>query len=105
MVMLRVKKISYNSLPCDLKMTKIYFLGRTIENISPDILNEQIRLMADLVLCCLLANIRSFIWFAILADEATDVKFNEQMCVAIRWVDEVYEIHEGPLGLVQVPST
>ena len=56
--------------------------------LSPDILNEQIRLMADSVLRALLSDIKSSNWFAILADEATDVKFNEQMCVAIRWVDD-----------------
>ena len=61
--------------------------------------------MADSVLRGLLSDIRSSTWFAILADEATDIKFNEQMCVAIRWVDEVYEVHEGPLGLIQVPHT
>ena len=56
--------------------------------------------MADSVLRGLLSDIRSSTWFAILADEATE--FNEQMCVAIRWVDDVYEVHEGPLGLIQV---
>lgn len=52
--------------------------------LSPDIFNEEIRLMADFVLCALLSDVRSSTWFSILADEATDVKFNEQMCVAIR---------------------
>ena len=73
--------------------------------LSPDILNEQIRLMADSVLRGLLSEMRLAPWFSILADEATDVKFNEQMCIAIRWVDETYEVQEGPLGLIQVPST
>lgn len=27
------------------------------------------------------------------------------MCVAIRWVDNNYEVHEDPIGLVQVPKT
>ena len=58
--------------------------------------------MADFVPCTLLSDIRSSTWFSILADEATDVKFNEQMCVALGWVDEVYEVHEGPLGLIQL---
>ena len=61
--------------------------------------------MADFVLRAVLSDIRDSTWFAIMADEATDIKFNEQMCVAIRWVDGVYEVHEGPLGLIQVPRT
>ena len=61
--------------------------------------------MADSVLRGMLSDIRSSTWFAILAYEATDIKFNEQMCVTIRWVDEVYEVHEGPLGLIEVPLT
>lgn len=38
-----------------------------------------------------------------LADEATE--FNEQMCVAFRWVDEMYEIKKDPIGLIQVLRT
>lgn len=73
--------------------------------LSPDILNEQIRLMADFVSRALLSDIRSSTWFSTLGDEATDVNFNEQKCVAIRWVEEVYGVHEGPLGLIEVPRT
>ena len=72
--------------------------------LSPDILNEQIRLMADCVLHSVLPDIKSSIRFALLADEATDIKFNEKMCIAIRWVGEAYSINEGPLGSFKVPS-
>ena len=80
-------------------MTNTYLHGLGIRNMSPDILNKQIRLMADFVLRAMLSDIRTSTWLSILADEATDVKFNEQMCVAIRWVDEVYEVQEGPFGM------
>ena len=73
--------------------------------LSPVIVNEQIKQMADHVLHSLLTEIISAPWFAVLADEATDVQYNEQMCVVIRWVDEEYKILEEPIGLIQVPKT
>ena len=53
----------------------------------PVIVNEQIKLTADSVLRGLLSEIRSTAWFSLIADEASDVNCNEQMCVVIRWVD------------------
>lgn len=41
----------------------------------------------------------------LIADEATDVSHNEQICIVIRWVDSSYAIHEAALGLVQLPDT
>ena len=61
--------------------------------------------MADNVLRGLLSEIRSVPWFSLLADEASDVNYKEQMCVVIRWVDEAYDIYEDPIGLLQVPRT
>ena len=73
--------------------------------LSPVIVNEQIKLMADNVLRGLLSEIRSVPWFSLLADEASDVNYKEQMCAVIRWVDEAYDIYEDPIGLLQVPRT
>ena len=67
---------------------------------SPDILSEQIELMAHSVLRGVLKEINSAGWFSILADEATDVKRCEQMCVCIRWVDDDYNVNEETIGLV-----
>ena len=61
--------------------------------------------MAEFVLRGLLSDTRSSRWFTIIADEATDISCGEQMCVAIRWADYNYEIHEDPIGLIQVPKT
>ena len=72
--------------------------------LSPVIVNEQIKLMADSVLRGLLSEIRSAPWFSLIADEASDVNYKEQLCVVIRWVEE-YEIYEDLIGLVQVPKT
>ena len=44
-------------------------------------------------------------WYAIIADEATDVSNNEQFINSIRWVDDEYTISEEPIGLVQLPDT
>ena len=56
--------------------------------------------MAEFVLRGLLSDIRSSRWFTIIADEATDISCDEQMCVAIKWADNNYEVHEDPIGLV-----
>ena len=42
-------------------------------------------------------------WFALIADEASDISLNEQMCISVRWVND--SMHEDPLGLVQLPDT
>ena len=47
----------------------------------------------------------SFAYKGLIADEATDISHNEQMCISIRLVVCWYEIHEDPLGLVQLPDT
>ena len=73
--------------------------------LSPDILNEMIKLMADNVLRELLVEIRSARFYAVQADETTDASSNEQMCVAIRWTDKEYSIFEDPIGLLHVPKT
>ena len=44
---------------------------------SPEIINEQIELMANSVLRSILSQIYSAGWFAIIADEATDVSVNK----------------------------
>lgn len=75
------------------------------EYISPDIVNELIRMMGQSLLRTLLGEIRSSLWFAILADEATDVSHHEQLSLSIRWVDDGFVVHEDTLGLVQLPNT
>ena len=75
------------------------------EYISPDIINELITKMGQSVLRQLLVEIRSSLWFAILADEATDISHHEQMSLSICWVDDNFTIHEDVLGLIQLPNT
>ena len=43
-------------------------------------------------------------WFSVIADEATDVASNEQLSIAIRWVNDKYEVSEDPVGLFKDPN-
>ena len=72
--------------------------------ISPAIVNEIITLCGNTVLRHLLKDIRAAEYFSVIADEATDVSHNEQICIAIRWVDRSYEVHEAAIGVVQLES-
>ena len=40
-------------------------------------------------------------WFAIIADEATDVTCTEQLNMSVRYVDHHSEVHEHSVGLFQ----
>ena len=64
-----------------------------------------INISGNTVLRQLLQGIQTADWFSLIADEATNVSHNEQMCIAIRWVDSSYTIHEVALGMVQLPDT
>ena len=72
-----------------------------------DIINELIDMLGKGVLNRLLEGLRSASppWFAIIADEATDVSNNEQMNISIRSVSEDYSITEDPICLVGLTDT
>ena len=72
------------------------------EYISPEIINEVITICGQMILRQLLKDIYAVDYFAVIADEATDISHNEQMCIAICWVDCTYNIHEKALDLVQL---
>ena len=75
------------------------------EYISPEIVNELIKLMGQAVLRQVLAEIKSTMWFSLIADEASDSSHNEYMNISVRWVDSDFDVHEDALGLVQLPDT
>ena len=82
-------------------------LSRWLQNqqyMSPEIINELIKLMGNELLRQLLVKIRDATWFAILADETADIANLEQLSLSIRWVTKDYEIHEDFIGLVHVPT-
>ena len=65
---------------------------RRKEYISPEIVNELIMIMGQTVLRQILAEIKSTLWYSLIADEASDISHNEQTNIAIRWVDSNYDI-------------
>lgn len=70
------------------------------------IINEQIKLMGDHVLREILSEIKSSMFYAIQADEATDVACNEQMCFNPSGEQRVRDINfEEPIGFVQMTKT
>ena len=44
-------------------------------------------------------------WFAVFADEATDVCNTEQLNLSILWVNDRYETFEDSVGIFRVPDT
>ena len=75
------------------------------EYISPAIINEIITICGNTVLRQLLQDIYAADNYALIADEATDISHNEHICIAVRYVDSCYDVHEIPLGLIQLPNT
>ena len=70
--------------------------------LSGEIINEVIKIMGNQLLRTLLSEVREVALFSLIADEATDISNNEQLCVSVRWVDT---IHESPVELINVPKT
>ena len=72
--------------------------------LSPEIINEQIALMANQLLRSLLDDIKANqcdqSFFAIIADETRDISGLEQLALSIRWVTQSYEIYENFIGMV-----
>ena len=62
-------------------------------------------MLGQSVLRQILAEIKCSLWFALIADEASDLSKNEQLSISIRWTDDSYSIHEDTLGLIQLPDT
>ena len=75
------------------------------EYISPEIINELITICGQSLLRKILKDISGSYYFYLIADEATDISHHEQLCIAVRWVDNNYIIHETPLGLFKLPDT
>ena len=75
------------------------------EYISPAIVDEIINLMGQNILRGIISDVKVAQWYAIIADEATDVSGTEQLSVSLRWVDKSYEVHEGLLGVKELPNT
>ncbi len=75
---------------------------------SHQAINELIELLGNGVLRNVLRRMKEVTgptWFAIIADEATDIVKSEQLNLSIRWVTDEYEACEDPIGLFRLPDT
>ena len=75
------------------------------EHISPGIISELNVMMGQAVLRQILQDVKSALWFSVLADEASDISHNVYISLSIKWVDSNYSIHEDSVGLIQLPDT
>ena len=55
--------------------------------------NELIKTMGQKILDDIIGEINSAQWYAIIADEASDVSGSEQLSVTVQWVNKNYEVH------------
>ena len=62
-------------------------------------------MMAHQLLRGLLDEIRIAEWFAIIADETSDIIHTEQLAISLRWVDSNYIINVGIIALCEVEQT
>jgi len=73
---------------------------------SPELVNDHIKLIAHSVLTNLLSDIREAHWFSVTADEATNFSNKEQLNVCIRWVVMmILYAYEDPIELINLPKT
>lgn len=74
---------------------------KTEKYTSHDIQNEILKLMAHQILRDLTDDIRDS-FYATICDEYTDISNTEQLTLCLRWVDEVFNVHEDFLGFYEV---
>ncbi|CAC5373377.1 unnamed protein product [Mytilus coruscus] len=72
---------------------------------SPEIQNELLKIMSQILVRGISEDIRNSLYFALMADETTDVSNMEQLVVCIRWIDEQLEVHEDFIVLYQIDDT
>ena len=61
--------------------------------------------MAMSVLRELIVPIQAAPFICIMVDETTDAANKEQVVVYLRWVDDIFQVHEIIIGLYDVEST
>ena len=61
--------------------------------------------MAMRVLRELIVPIHAAPFVCIMVDETTDAANKEQVVICLRWVDDIFEVHEIFVGLYEVEST
>jgi len=69
---------------------------------SHDVQNEILQLMSHSIIRKIVNNVKQARYFAIIADESTDISGKQQLSVCLRWVDETFEMHEDFIGLYEM---
>jgi len=70
--------------------------------LSHDIQNEILQLMSHSIIRTVIANIQRAQYFAVIADESTDISSKNQLSVSLRWVDETFTVQEDFIGLYKM---
>ena len=79
--------------------------GRSDTYTSHDSQNEILSLAANSIVRDIVLDIKSGCsWFALIADEYTDIANKEQLSICVRWIDNKLESHEDFLGFYEIPD-
>ena len=80
--------------------------GRSDTYTSHDSQNEILSLAANSIVRDIVSDIKSgsCSWFALIADEYTDIANKEQLSICVRWIDNKLESHEDFLGFYEIPD-
>ena len=87
----------------DLLKLKEWLEKRTEKYRSHDIQNELLKLIAHQILRDLTGEMRDS-FYATICDEYTDISNKEQLTLCLRWVDEIFNIHEDFLGFYELEN-
>jgi len=69
---------------------------------SHDIQDEILKLMSRAIILKIVENVQRSHYFAIIADESTDISGSQQLSISLRWVDEMFALHEDFVGLYKM---
>ena len=87
----------------DFLKLKEWLEKKTEKYTSHDIQNELLKLMAHQILRDLTDEMRDS-FYGTICDEYTDILNKEQLTLCLRWVDELFHIHEDFLGFYQLEN-
>ena len=104
MTKMNLTVISTNCYTLDPMMTPIWLKKKTDKYTSGEIQNEMLEVMALQVLRNLTLQLQESEFFSIMVDECTDSSNHEQLAICFWWVDHDLEVHEGFLGLYEIPN-
>jgi hypothetical protein len=72
---------------------------------SHDVQNEILQLMSHAIVRKIVHNVKEVRYFAVIADESTDISGKQQLSISLRWVNETFHIYEDFIGLYEMPGT